>query len=82
MYKRIQNCKVTLIFKASLVAQTMKNLPAIQESWVQSLAQEDPLKKAMATLLQYSCLENLMDKRTWQATVHGGHKELDTTEQI
>ena len=33
--------------------------------------------------LQYSCLENPMDRdlqNSWQATVHGVHKELDTTE--
>ena len=30
--------------------------------------------------LQYSCLENSMDRGSWQATVHEGHKELDTTE--
>ena len=29
---------------------------------------------------QYSCLENPMDKGDWQATIHGGDKELDTTE--
>ena len=34
---------------ASLVAQGVKNLPALQESWVQSLALEDPLEKKMAT---------------------------------
>ena len=34
---------------ASLVAQTVKNLPAIQETWAQSLSWEDPLKKGMAT---------------------------------
>ena len=33
---------------ASLVAQTVKNLPAIQETQVQSLGQEDPLEKGMA----------------------------------
>ena len=32
--------------------------------------------------LQYSCLENPMNRGAWQATVHGGHKELDTTEQL
>ena len=31
------------------MAQTVKNLPAVQETWVQSLGQEDPLKKGMAT---------------------------------
>ena len=34
---------------ASLVAQTVKNLPAMQETWVQSLDWEDPLDKGMAT---------------------------------
>ena len=32
---------------ASLVAQMAKNLPAIQETWVWSLGQEDPLEKGM-----------------------------------
>ena len=32
--------------------------------------------------LQYSCLESPMDRRAWWATVHGGHKESDTTEHI
>ena len=32
-----------------LVAQMVKNLPAMQETWDQSLGQEDPLKKGMAT---------------------------------
>ena len=35
--------------RASLVAQVVKNLPAMQETWVQSLGQEDPLEKGMAT---------------------------------
>ena len=34
---------------ASLVAQRVKRLPAMQETWVQSLGQEDPLEKEMAT---------------------------------
>ena len=34
---------------ASLVAQLVKNLPAMQETWVQSLGWEDPLEKGMAT---------------------------------
>ena len=37
------------IMQVSLVAQLVKNLPAKQESWVQSLGQEDPLEKGMAT---------------------------------
>jgi len=35
--------------KASLVAQTVKCLPAMQETWVQSLGQEDPMEEEMAT---------------------------------
>ena len=34
---------------ASLVAQTVKRLPAMRETWDQSLGQEDPLEKEMAT---------------------------------
>ena len=34
---------------ASLVAQLVKNLPAMQETWVQSLGREDPLEKGKAT---------------------------------
>ena len=36
-------------FGASLVAQMVKNMPAIQKTWVQLLSQEDPLEKGMAT---------------------------------
>ena len=36
-------------FLASLVAQTVKHLPAMQEIWVRSLGREDPLEKEMAT---------------------------------
>ena len=37
------------LFWASLVAQVVKNLPAMQKAWVQSLSWEDPLEKGMAT---------------------------------
>ena len=35
--------------QASLVAQTVKNPPAIKETWVRSLGQEDPLEKGITT---------------------------------
>ena len=35
--------------RASLAAQSVKNLPAVQETWVQSLGWEDPLEKEMET---------------------------------
>ena len=53
----------------------VKNLPAMQETWVQSLGREDPLEKEMATQLQYSCLENPMDRGAWRATVRGVAEE-------
>ena len=40
------------------------------KTWVLSLGWEDPLEKGMATQLQYSCLENPMDRGDWWATVH------------
>ena len=36
-------------FKTVILAQLLKNLPAMQVTWVQSLGQKDPLKKGMAT---------------------------------
>ena len=92
------------------MAQLVKNLPAMWETWVRSLGWEDPLEKGKATHssnicfpggsdgkvsafnvgdlgsipglgrsheegngnpLQYSGLENPMDKEAWQATGHG-----------
>ena len=52
------------------LVQSVKNLPAVQKTWVQSLGQEDSLEKGMDSL-QYSFLENSMDRVTWNATVHG-----------
>ena len=40
---------LSALFCASLVAQVVKNLPAVLENKVQSLGQEDPLEKGMAT---------------------------------
>ena len=37
-------------------------------------------KEGMGNTLQYSCLQNPMDRGAWRATVHGGLKELDSTE--
>ena len=38
------------------------------------------LREGNGNPLQYSCLENPMDKEAWRATVHGVEKELDMTE--
>ena len=42
----------------------------MQDTWVQSLGQEDPLEEGMAPL-QCSCLEDPMDRGAWWSTVHG-----------
>ena len=51
--------------QASLVAHFVKNLPAMQETQVQSLGGEDPLGEGNGNPLQYSCLENPMDRALW-----------------
>ena len=45
----LHNCLLMTSLKASLVAQMVNNLPAMQETCVQSLGWEDPLEKGMAT---------------------------------
>ena len=57
------------IHAQSQVARSVRNPPAIWETWVWSLGQENLLEKGMAT--QYSCLENPLNSRVWWATVHG-----------
>ena len=61
------------------MAQTVKNLPAMQETWVQFLGREDPLKKGMATHFSILAWEI-----PWTEEPGGpqsvGSKELDVTE--
>ena len=73
-----------LVYKnrASLVAQTVKHLPAMQETQFQSLGREDPLEKEMAT---HSSI--LACKIPWTEEPGGlyspwGHKEWDPTERL
>ena len=65
-------------WEASLVAQMVKNLPAMWETWVRSLGREDPLEKEMAT---HSSI--LAWRIPWAEELGGlqstGCKELDTT---
>ena len=64
-----------------LVAQRLKHLPAMWETWVQSLGWKDPLEKEMAT---HSSI--LAWRIPWMEEVGGlqsmGHKESDTTERF
>ena len=71
----------TLFKGASLVAQLVKNLPAMEETWVQFLGWEDPLEEGMAThssILpgEFYGQRSLADYSQW------GHKESDTTERL
>ena len=67
--------------KTSLVAQMVKNLPAVQETQVKSLGQEDPLKKGMSTESNILAWEY-----HWQRSLAGynawGYRELDTTKWL
>ena len=60
---------------ASLVAQLVKNPPAMWETWVQSLCWEDPLEKGKAT-------HSILAWRIPWTIFPWGHKELDTTERL
>ena len=55
---------------ASLAAQMMKNLPAVQETWVKSLGWEDLLKESMVTHYSIFAWRIPMDRGAWRATVH------------
>ena len=57
--------------KASLVAQIVKNLPAMQETQVRSLGWEDPLEEGIATHSNILAWRIPMDRGSWWATVHG-----------
>ena len=56
------------------MAKMVKNLLAMQDIQVQTLDWEDSPGEGNGNLLQYSCLENPMDRGAWQATVHGSQR--------
>ena len=57
--------------QASQVAQWVKNPPAVQETWVQSLGQEGPLEEGMAIHSNVLAWGIPMDRGAWQAAVMG-----------
>ena len=59
-----------MLGRVSLGAQTIKNLPAMQETQVQPLGEEDPLEKDMATPSNILAWRIPMDRGTWWAMVH------------
>ena len=67
---------------ASLVAQMVKNLPAMQETRVRSLGQEDGRSPGEGNPLQYSCLGNPMDRGAWWAMTPMGLQRAGHTEWL
>ena len=68
---------------ASLVAQSVKNLPAMWETWVQYLGWEDPLEEDMATHSSILTWRIIIDRGAWRTSVHGVTKsQSDMTEQL
>ena len=61
----------SIFIEASLVAQLVKNPPAMRETWVPSLVWEDPLEEGMATHSSILAWRIPMDRGAWHATVHG-----------
>ena len=68
---------------ASLVAQLVKNLPAVQKTWGQSLGREDSPGEGNSNPLQHSFLENPMNRILWTEEPgklqFKGLQELDVT---
>ena len=63
------------------MVQTVKRLPTMRETRVQSLGREDLLEKEMATHSSTLAWKNPMDGEAWWATAHGV-AEWDTTERL
>ena len=63
------------------MVQTIKNLPAMQETWVPSLGQEDPLEKRMTTHSSILAWEILWTEEPGRLQSMS-HKESDTTAQL
>ena len=49
----------------------VNNLPAVQETWVRPLGWGRSPREGNGNSLQYSCLENSMDRGAWWVIVHG-----------
>ena len=56
------------------MAQLVKSLPAVRETWVQSLGWEHPLEEGMATHSSILAWRIPMDRGAWQATFHEAAK--------
>ena len=67
-------------FRASLVAQTVKNRPTMEDTYVRSWGLEDPLEEGMATLSSILAQEKSHGQRSWVGYSPWGCKESNMTE--
>ena len=88
LIRRSEAFKVSLTNKFSIsrlhtpgLSSEESSLP-VRESWVQSLGQEDPLGKKMATHSSILAWEIPWTEGAWRATVHGVAKQSNTTQQL
>ena len=65
MTEQQQMCVCVCVYGSAV-----KNLPAVQETWVQSLGWEDPLEEGMTTHSSILAWRIAMDREAWWATVH------------
>ena len=68
--------------QSSLVVQLVKHLPAMLETQIQSLGQEDSLEKEVATHSSVLAWKNPMDRGVWWTAIHRVAKESGTTEHV
>ena len=77
----MQKLYISFLWLASLIAQSVKNLPAMQETWVRALGWEDPLEKEMA--IHSSTVAWKIPWTEQPGTLQSmGRKELDMTERL
>ena len=83
LFSSLVRCPVSIFWRYFLVAQPVKNLPAMQETWGSIPVSGRCPAEGNGNPLQYSCLRNPMDKGAWWATVHGvqrvGHDQAPNT---
>ena len=73
----VRRIKSTSSFPSSTVVENPLPMQEIQRQGFDPWVRKVPWSRK-GNLVQYSCLENSMERGTRLATVHGGHKELDT----
>ena len=72
MTSQLKNCYYILkiLLLLHFIWASLESPPAVQETQVRSMGREDP-GEGTGYPLQYSCLENSVERGVWQATVHG-----------